>query len=259
MDISSLQNPRIKHLFKLRDDKKTRNEDGLIFVEGFDEIQLALSAGHNPQTLLTSPELASRSLSGISPETLTLSRVVFEKISYRENPDGWLAIFPIPQTRLDTLKLSEAPLVIVAESIEKPGNLGAILRTADAAGVDALLVCDERVDPWNPNVVRASRGAMFSVPIVECENASALEWLKGGGMRIFAASPAGETIYSDADLRQPSAIVVGTEDKGLSDFWFTGADVNVRIPMAGLVNSLNVSVSTALIVYEAMRQRAWSR
>lgn len=255
MDITSAQNPRVKHIVKLRDDKKTRNEDGLLLVEGFDEIQLALAAGHTPQTLLSAPELGSRSATFSARETLSVSRAVFEKISHRENPDGWMGIFPIPQTSLNDLKLSKTPLIIVAESIEKPGNLGAILRTADAAGVDALLVCNPRVDVWNPNVVRASRGAAFSVPIVACENAEALKWLKGGAIRIAAASPSAEEIYSDVDLKSPVAIVVGTEDEGLSDFWMSNADVKVKIPMMGKVNSLNVSVSTALILYEAMRQR----
>ena len=144
----------------------------------------------------------------------------------------------------------------MAESIEKPGNLGAILRTADAAHVDALLVCDSRVDVWNPNVVRASRGAVFSVPVIECDNASALEWLKLREMRILAATPSADKVYSKVDMNQPIAIAVGTEDNGLTDFWMSNADVKVKIPMMGNVNSLNVSVSTALIVYEAVRQRA---
>ncbi len=258
MDITSLQNPRVKHIVRLRDDKKTRNEDGLMLVEGYDEIQLARAAGHTPQTILFGPELASRSLTDSSVETLTVSRAVFQKISYRENPDGWMAIFPIPQTSLNDLTLRANPLVVVAESIEKPGNLGAILRTADAAGVDALLVCDARVDVWNPNVVRASRGAAFSVPIVACANDEALKWLKGGAMRVAAASPSANENYSDVDLKSPVAVVVGTEDEGLSNFWMANADVKVKIPMMGKVNSLNVSVSTALILYEAVRQRARS-
>ena len=260
MDITSLQNPRVKHIVKLRDDKRQRKEDNLMLVEGYDEIQLALSAGHEPQTLLSSPELVSGQLAFSSAESLTVSRAVFEKMSYRDNPDGWLAIFPIPHTTLDSVSLlTKNPLVIVAESIEKPGNLGAILRTADAAHVDALLVCDPRVDVWNPNVVRASRGAVFSVPVVECDNASALEWLKSREMRVLAATPSADVTYSDVDLRQPIAIAVGTEDEGLTDFWMSNADVKVKIPMMGKVNSLNVSVSTALIVYEAVRQRNTSR
>lgn len=263
MDITSLQNPRVKHIVKLREDKRQRQKDGLLLVEGCDEIQLAISAGHTPQTLLTAPELVSRPLTVSSAETrlvepvetLIVSRAVFEKMSYRDNPDGWLAVFPIPQTSLNDLKLSAAPLVIIAESIEKPGNLGAILRTADAAHVDALLICDPRVDAWNPNVIRASRGTVFSVPIVECDNVSALEWLKSGKMRVLAATPSAEVMYSNVDMSQPTAIAVGTEDEGLTDFWINNADVRVKIPMLGKVNSLNVSVSTALIVYEAVRQR----
>jgi len=256
MDITSLQNPRVKHIVKLRENKKTRKEDGSMLVEGYDEIQLALAAGHKPQTLLTAPEIASQQMDIPSAETLTVSRHVFEKMSYRDNPDGWLAVFSIPHTSLDDLKLSDVPLVIVAESVEKPGNLGAILRTADAARVDALLVCDPRVDVWNPNVVRASRGAVFSVPIVECDNASALEWLKARKMRVIAATPSADVVYSDVDMNQPIAIAVGTEAEGLSSFWMSNADMQMKIPMMGNVNSLNVSVSTALIVYEAVRQRS---
>ncbi len=262
MDITSLQNPRVKHIVKLREDKRQRQKDGAMLVEGFDEIALALAAGHNPQTVLTSPELASGQSAFPSAETrrvepvetLTVSRAVFEKMSYRDNPDGWLAIFPIPKVSLDSAGLLDS-LVIVAESIEKPGNLGAILRTADAARVDAVLVCDPRVDAWNPNVVRASRGAVFSVPVVECDNASALEWSRARGIRILAATPSADALYSDVDMREPTAIAVGAEDEGLTDFWLSNADVKVKIPMLGRVNSLNVSVSTALIVYEALRQR----
>ena len=255
MDITSLQNPRVKHIVRLRDEKRQRRQDGLMLVEGYDEIQLALAAGHQPKTLFSAPDLVSRQIRGVQAESITVNRIVFEKMSYRENPDGWLAIFPIPRATLEDLKLSISPLVIVAESVEKPGNLGAILRTADAAHVDALLVCDPRVDLWNPNVVRASRGAVFSVPTVECDNASALKWLKGRGIRILAATPSAEEVYSDIDLREPVAITVGTEDEGLSAFWMSQADVKVKILMQGKVNSLNVSVSTAVIVYEAVRQR----
>jgi TrmH family RNA methyltransferase len=227
-----------------------------MLVEGYDEIQLALSAGHKPQTLISAPELVSRQMTALNAESITVNRAVFEKMSYRENPDGWLGVFPIPQTSLDDLKLSESPLVIVAESVEKPGNLGAILRTADAAHVDALLVCDPRVDVWNPNVVRASRGALFCVPVVESDNVSALNWLNSHKIRVLAATPSAEVLYSNVNLREPAAIAVGTEDEGLTGFWLSSADVKVKIPMMGKVNSLNVSVSTALILYEAVRQRS---
>lgn len=255
MDITSLQNPRIKHIVKLREDKRQRQKDGLILVEGFDELTLALSCGMLPQTLLSAPELVSQTLSVPHAEHLTVSRAVFQKISYRENPDGWLGLFPTPKRSLEDLKLSTPPLVVVTESVEKPGNLGAILRTADAAGADALLVCDPRVDVWNPNVIRASRGAVFAVPAIEVDSQTALSWLRSREMRVLAATPSAQAVYSAIDMTGPLAIAVGTEDEGLTDFWMSHADLQLRIPMFGKVNSLNVSVSTALILYEAVRQR----
>lgn len=255
MDITSLQNPRVKHIVRLRDDKRQRQMDGLMLVEGFDEIQLALSAGYKPQTVLSAPELASRQIDQVNAETITVNRSVFEKLSYRQNPDGWLAIFSIPRVSLDDLKLSQTPLIIVAESIEKPGNLGAILRTADAARVDALFVCDPRVDAYSPNVVRASRGTLFTVPVIETNSAQAVVFLQRSGIQVLAATPSAEEEYTRQDLRGPLAVVVGTEAEGLSNFWLSQADLKVKIPMMGKVNSLNVSVSTALIIYEAIRQR----
>ncbi|HSL30624.1 MAG TPA: RNA methyltransferase [Anaerolineales bacterium] len=255
MDITSLQNPRVKYIVRLRDDRRQRRQDGVMLVEGYEEIQLARTAGHIPRTVFSAPEMASQEIEVAGIEHITVNRAVFEKMSYRQNPDGWLAVFPVPQMELSDLELSDHPLLIVAESIEKPGNFGAILRTADAARVDAVLACDPRGDVWNPNVVRASRGALFSVPVVECESAAAREWLKSHGIKILAATPSAYLAYSAVDLREPVAIAVGTEDEGLSEFWMSGADLKVKIPMLGRVNSLNVSVSTALIVYEAVRQR----
>ena len=256
MDITSPQNPRVKHLVRLRDDKRQRQREGLMLVEGYDEITLALAAGHIPNTLLTAPQLARREIGRVSTEIVTVSPEVFGKISYRENPDGWLGIFPVPRLSLEDLKLGDPPLVVVAESVEKPGNLGAILRTADAAGVDAVLVCDPRVDAYNPNVVRASRGTIFTVPVVETKSTQALVWLQRRGLQILAATPSAEAEFTRQDLRRPLAIAVGTEDEGLSELWMKQADMRVRIPMFGKVNSLNVSIATALIVYEAVRQRA---
>ncbi len=255
MDIISLQNARVKHIVKLREDKKQRRKDGLMLVEGFDEISLALAAGHRPESVFTAPELASRQIAGLRAGTLTVSRTVFEKISYRDNPDGWLAIFPVPGLALKDLQLSANPLLLVAESVEKPGNLGAILRTADAVHADAVLVCDGRTDLYNPNVVRASRGTLFTVPTLEVSSTDALALMREHKIEVVAASPQAESPYTHADLRGAIAIAVGTEDAGLSDFWLSHADLRVRIPMLGKVNSLNVSVAAALIAYEAMRQR----
>jgi len=255
MDIVSLQNPRVKHIVKLREDKRQRQQDGLMLVEGYDELTLALSSGLKPHTLLTAPELATGSVDISQAEITTVTRAVFEKISYRDHPDGWLGIFPIPKSALEGIVLSNCPFVIVTESVEKPGNLGAILRTADAAHVDAVIVCDPRVDVWNPNVVRASRGTVFTVPIVEAESSIALAWLRSKKMRILAATPAADILYTDVDLKEAIALAVGTEDEGLTAFWLQNADIKVKIPMMGKVNSLNVSIATALITYEAVRQR----
>src|SRR6187455_1554090 len=255
LDITSLQNPRVKQIVKLRDDKKQRQRDGLMLVEGYDEITLALDAGHMPLTILRAPELNRRQLKDSGAETLTVSPAVFEKMSQRENSDGWLAIFPIPRVSLDELKLGSSPLIIVAEAIEKPGNLGAILRTADAARVDAVLVCDPRVDAYGPNVVRASRGTVFTVPVVETESTKALAYLQQRSIQILATTPSADVEYTHLDLRVPLAVAVGTEDQGLSNLWMDHADRRVKIPMMGKVNSLNVSIATALIVYEVLRQR----
>lgn len=255
MDITSLQNPRVKHLVKLRGDKKQRQKDGLILVEGRAELTLAIESGFKPLTLLSAPELASQTPALPHAETLSVSRAVFEKISYRENPDGWLGIFPMPKRTLPDLTLSETPLVIVAEAIEKPGNLGAILRTADAAKADAVLVCDPRVDVWNPNVIHASRGAVFAVPVIEVESLEALKWLRSRKMRILAATPSAEETYTNVNMKEALAIAVGTEDEGLTDFWMQNADMKVKIPMFGKVNSLNVSIAAALLMYERVRQR----
>lgn len=255
MDITSLQNPKVKYIVKLREDKRQRQQDGLMLVEGYDELTLALKSGLKPQSLLTAPELATHSIGILPADVTTVTRAVFEKISYRDNPDGWMGIFPIPHNTLDDLKLSKIPLIIVAESVEKPGNLGAILRTADAAHVDAVIVCDARVDIWNPNAVRASRGAIFTVPTVEVDSKNALAWIKSNKIRVLAATPSADVLYTDVDLKESIAIAVGTEDLGLTDFWMKNADIKVKIPMMGEVNSLNVSIATALITYEAVRQR----
>ncbi|MGE5249651.1 MAG: TrmH family RNA methyltransferase [Bacteroidota bacterium] len=256
IDISSPQNPRVKHVVRLREDGRRRRREGLMLVEGHDELTQALDSGLQPQVVFTAPDLASRPMAGVPSEILTVSEPVFRKMSYRENPDGWLGVFPIPRRSLNDLALGQSPLLIIAESVEKPGNLGAILRTADAAGVDALLLCDPRVDLWNPNVVRASRGTLFTVPAVETDNASALAWLRSRHVQVLAATPSASTLYTAVDLRKPTAVAVGTEDEGLTGFWLANADQLILIPMLGKINSLNVSIAAAVIVYEALRQRS---
>lgn len=255
MQIKSLQNERIKHIVRLRQDRRQREQDQLILVEGWNEILLAIAAGHVPKTVLVCPDLTARPLDIDVPEMLSVKAAVFEKISYRDNPDGWFAVFPTPHRPLERLRLGDRPLVIVAETVEKPGNLGAILRTADAAGVNAVLICDPRTDLYGPNVVRASRGTVFSVPVAQGSSHEVFELLRHHRIRVLAATPGASRSYTAEDMRGPTAIVVGTESEGLTDFWLEHADARVRIPMLGKVNSLNVSTAAALIVYEALRQR----
>jgi TrmH family RNA methyltransferase len=261
MLITSLQNPRVKQLVSLRD-RRHREQEGLMLVEGYDELTLALMGG-TPKTLYYCPGLVRdpaqiallERVRAAGTELVEVSERVFEKIAYRDNPDGLLAVFQLAHHRLDDLTLSPNPLVVVVEAIEKPGNLGAILRTADAAGVDALISCDPVTDLGNPNVVRSSKGAVFSVPVAEASTAETLAWLRTRGIKTLAATPQAPMLYTDAELRGPVAIAVGAEKPGLSRMWLEQADIAVRIPMVGRVNSLNVSIAVALLVYEAIKQR----
>lgn len=272
--LTSLTNPRVKHVVALRDHKRQRDEDGLMLIEGFDPLDLALGCGVRLQTTFICPDLFKPShapddhrrllecVRACSDEVIETSPAVFEKMAYRDGPDGWLAVAPKPRFALEDLKLPEGvpALVLVAESVEKPGNLGAMLRTCDAAGAHAFLFCDPKADLTNPNVVRASQGTLFSVPVAQCSNEDALHWLRQHCLSIVATTPnpingKPPLVFTRFDYRAPCAILVGEEKYGLSDFWLRQADAAVRIPMAGRVNSLNVSVSAALVLYEAVRQR----
>jgi TrmH family RNA methyltransferase len=258
--ISSLQNTRVKDVVRLRE-RRHRDRTGQMLVEGRDELTLALAAGARPQILFVCPELAS-SQEGLlaqaqaaSAEVVAVSRPVFEKMAYRENADGWLAVLPALRHTLDDFELGPLSLLVVAEAVEKPGNLGALLRTADAAGATGVIVCDPATDINNPNVVRASRGAVFSVTVAQANTPDTLSWLRAHNIQVVAASPQAQVDYTAADLHGPVALAVGAEDIGLSAAWLEAADVAVRIPMQGRVNSLNVATSAALLLYEAVRQR----
>jgi RNA methyltransferase, TrmH family len=261
LDITSPANARIKHLIALRR-RRTRELEGVTLVEGYAELGLALDAGVRPRALYHSPELALDDplgllgrLAALGTEVVRVSRPVFAKIAYRESPDGWLAVVPTVDTDLDRLELGERPLLLVCEGVEKPGNLGAILRTADAAGVTAVIATDPVTDWGNANLVRASKGAVFSVPVAAAPTETALPWLAGRGLGLVAATPDGDVPLAGADLTGPVAIAVGSESGGLSAPWIEGADVRVRIPMFGRADSLNVAAAAAVLVYEAVRQR----
>ncbi len=266
MLISSLANPRIKQVVRLRQ-RSHRDELGLMIVEGYREIRRSVENGHPPLTLFVCPEsfqggnedaLIAHCRS-VGAEILQCSPVVFEKIAYRDRPEGLLAVAPQIRRTLSDLVVPECPLLIVAEAIEKPGNLGTILRSADATGTNGVIVCDRCTDLNNPNVVRASIGAIFSVPVVESTTDEAIPWLRTRGIQILAATPHTDRLYTDADMKGPTAIVLGTEQYGLSDRWMSEADSLVRIPMLGQSDSLNVAAATTILLYEAIRQRSLGR
>ena len=260
--ISSLQNPRIKELVRLRD-RRPRDEAGVFLVEGYREIRRALEKRvvlrelfYSPDWFLgeNEPALIGQARSA-GAQLFELSKDAFAKVAYRERPDGLLAVAPQWRRALVELKLSATPFVLVVEAIEKPGNLGTILRSADAAGCEAVIVCDPVTDIFNPNVVRASTGVLFSVPCVVEESSRVLAWLQERKIRTIATTPAAEKLYCEADLRGPLAIVMGSEQYGLSEFWLKHADLPVRIPMAGQADSLNVAMATIITLFEAVRQR----
>lgn len=263
MDITSPSNPKLKYVVKLRS-CSTRESSGEMIVEGYRECRRALDLGYRPHAIFHCPDfylknenepqlIADAKKAGA--EVYTCSKVCFEKIAYKERPDGLLMIGPHVSIRLSDLKLPENALVIVTEAIEKPGNLGTILRSADAAKVAAVIVCDRTTDIHNPNVVRASTGTMFSVPIVEASSEEALAFLKEHGFKILAATPHAEKLHFDVDLTGNVAIALGAEQYGLTAKWMDGAELRVRIPMLGLADSLNVSAAATILVYEAVRQR----
>jgi len=266
--IASPHNPRVKSVAALRE-RRHREREQQTVVDGYDELSVALDCGARPAAVYVCPArvrdqrqmaLAERArLAGA--EVVPVEPRAFEKMAYRDDPDGWLGVFPLARRGLDDLALGAAPLLLVAEAVEKPGNLGAMLRTADAAGVDALISCDPNTDLGNPNVVRSSKGALFSVPVAEAGTDEAIAWLRRRGVRIVAATPDVESplgpavLFTRADLRGPLAIAVGAEKPGLSPAWLRQADLCASIPMFGRVNSLNVATAAALLVYEAVKQR----
>lgn len=264
--ITSLQNPKVKQVVQLRD-RRARDQTNLYLIEGYRELLRAAQAHVEMESVFFCPELFLGSnentlleqCQGLGATPLCCTPPVFQKISYRDRPDGLLAIARQRHLGLEALeqRLSgrPVPFLVVAEAIEKPGNLGTILRSSDAVGVDALLVCDACTDIYNPNVVRASVGTLFTVPVVECAGHEAIAWLKARGIMLLAATPQAEKAYTEVDLTKPLAIAVGTEQLGLSERWMQAADLQVRIPMRGVADSLNVAMATTLLLYEVLRQR----
>lgn len=252
--ITSSANPKFKRLIALLQKSSERRESALFTVEGVREISHCIEAGYKPDCIFFCPDI-------VSEETLpqcrhfALSAGLYAKAAYRERTEGAIGVFQAIEHPLSSLHLKDNPLIAVLESVEKPGNLGAVLRTCDAAGADALIICDPRTDLYNPNLIRASIGAVFTVPTAVCTTAQAITFLKSKGIRILTAQLQDSSLYYDCPMTKGTAIVMGTEATGLSDKWRQAADAHIRIPMLGKLDSLNVSVSAAILLYEAVRQR----
>jgi TrmH family RNA methyltransferase len=265
LEISSTANPRIKRLVKLRQ-KSHRDNEHVTVIEGYRENRRAIDNGHPPTELYFCSDLfqdpgSEKLLADAAAQGASLFAChapVFRKAAYREGPDGLLSVAPAVGIPLNALTLSETPFLVVAQAIEKPGNLGTILRSADGAGADAVIVCDRCTDINNPNVVRASMGTLFSVPVVETSTEELLPWLHRHGIQTLAATPHATRTYSEVDLTGPVAVVVGTENEGLTNRWMDEASLAVRIPMQGKADSLNVATATTILLYEVLRQRLLS-
>lgn len=259
--ISSVSNPKIKNVLKLLAKGKSRKEQDLFVFEGARELSLALEGNYDIEMIFVVPELFAHSnyphvLARVDSEKIVeLTKQVFDKIAYREGSDGLVTLAKPKKHLLGELPLSNNPFIIVLEAVEKPGNLGAVLRTADAAKIDAVIVCDPTTDVYNPNAIRSSVGCIFTVPIAVCTSVEAMEFLNKNQICSYAAELNTNTWYHESDFTAPSAIVMGTEADGLSPFWIEHAAQSVKIPMRGKIDSLNVSVSAAIITFEAMRQR----
>ena len=276
--VTSAQNPKIKDLLALQEKSRLRRERGLFAVEGQRELGHCLNAGYIPETLFICGEVIANNLAAanaaniegkdglealvaraeaLNPKLLLvqLPAFLYEKVAYRGSTEGVIGVMRSRELSLSDLAVNEAPLIVVLEGVEKPGNLGAVLRSADAAGADAVLLCDPLTDLYNPNLIRSSIGAVFTVPVVCCTSADAIAWLKERSIRIYTAQLQDSSLYYDCPMTGGTAIAIGTEATGLSEEWREAADAHIRIPMEGKLDSLNASVSAAILLYEAVRQR----
>ena len=254
MLITSLQNERVKRMVALGQKSSLRRSEGVIVVEGRRELEHCIHAGHEVVAVYHCPTLLD-SIPTCDCPCYEVTREVYEKMAYRGSTEGVIAEVRPRTLTLDDLQLPEHPLIIVLESVEKPGNLGAVLRSADAAQADAVVVCDPLTDLYNPNIIRSSIGAIFTVPCVACTSDECITFLKAHNIQILTAQLQDSLPYYDTDMRCGTAIVMGTESTGLTQQWREAADRHIRIPMNGMLDSLNVSVSAAILLFEAVRQR----
>lgn len=259
--ITSTQNPKIKNLATLEKPRERRKQRVFV-VEGRKEIMLALDAGYTIENLFFCEELISRNdlkAFGVSDHLLVaVSREIFEKVAIRENSGGVLAVAGQKEHSLESIRLSDNPLILILESVEKPGNLGAILRTADAAALDAVIICDPKTDLYNPNVIRSSVGCIFTNQVASASSEETLSWLKQNNITPYSTYLKASRPYDSVDFTKPSAIVMGTEATGLSDTWTSENQNPIIIPMLGRIDSMNVSTAAAVIIYEARRQRGFA-
>lgn len=258
--ISSTQNPLVKSLVLLKEKSKERKQTGLFLIEGKRELSLAIRGGYNIKTLLFNPELFSEtealSFQHYQVEIIAITSEVFQKIAYRGTTEGVLAVAEMKLHSLEALVFNtKNPLILVAEAPEKPGNIGALLRTADAAAVDAVIIANPKTDLYNPNIVRSSVGCVFTNQIVVGSTQEVISFLQKHQVSIFCAALQASQPYNKQDFTKASAIVVGTEDAGLSDDWLNESTQNIIIPMQGTIDSMNVSVAAGILIFEAKRQR----
>ena len=263
--ITSAQNPKIKTLLELQERSKARRKEGLFVVEGRRELLHCMEAGYEPHALFVCPEIIKRDdleeiiaaaeTKGSRCICIEIPQHLYDKVAYRGGTEGVIAELRCKEMTLEALQLKENPLVVVLEAVEKPGNLGAVLRSADASGVDAVIVCDPLTDMYNPNLIRSSIGAIFTVPVATASSEDAIKWLKANNIKIYTAQLQDSEWYYDTNMKGGTAIVMGTEATGLTDAWRKAADAHIKIPMLGKLDSLNVSVSAAILMFEAVRQR----
>ena len=258
--ITSIQNPFIKSLVLLQEKSKARKQSGIFLIEGKREIEIAMKGGYEVETILFLPELISeveaRKLSK-SAELIEISKEVYQKLAYRDTTEGILALAKTKSLQLSDLKLSENPLILVTEAPEKPGNIGALLRTADAANLDAVIIANPKSDLYNPNIVRSSVGCLFTNQIATGTTDEIITFLKERKIAIYCATLQNSTSYHTQDYTTPTALVVGTEATGLTEEWRKAATQNIIIPMQGEIDSMNVSVAAAILIFEAKRQRGF--
>ena len=267
-EITSAKNPHIKQLLLLQQKSSERRRTGLFVVEGQRELQHCAEAGYEVAELYICPELICQEHASERtwlldaaetfhprPSIYTLTPSIYERVAYRGTTEGVIAVVRAHSMSLADLRLPANPLIIVLERVEKPGNLGAILRSADAASADAVIVCDPLTDLYNPNLIRSSIGAIFTVPCIATTSAECITFLQERGIQILTAQLQDSSPYYATDMQVPTAIVMGTESTGLTDLWRQAATAHIRIPMLGRLDSLNVSVSTAILLFEAVRQR----